>query len=326
MKIAITGASGYIGSVLVPLLLSEGHTLRLLTRKSPPETAPERITFVQGHLQEEAAIGTLVAGADAVIHLAAVISVDDRPDKALFDTNTSGTRLLAAAAQQAGIKRFIHLSSVTAYNQAPYDERMDESRGPATTTRYGYDYSKAASQAIALSYNGNGMEVIVLAPTAVTGPFDRQPSLIGKAVINMYKGNIPALFPGGVDFTDVRDVAGAIVSALTNGTPGMAYLLSGEWVSLVTLHREIRRIKGRPLTLPVLPLWLIFSMLPLVRILAAIGGGPPFYTRQSVYNLVYSNKKIDHSKAATELGFQPRPFMETLRDTIDWFRQTGAIK
>lgn len=326
MKIAITGASGYIGSVLVPLLLSGGHTLRLLTRKSPPETGPEQLTFVQGHLLDEAAINSLVAGAEAVIHLAAVISVDDRPDKALFDTNTGGTRLLSAAAQQAGVKRFIHLSSVTAYNQAPCDERMDESRGPATTTRYGYDYSKAVSQAIALSYNGHGMEVIALAPTAVMGPFDQQPSLIGKAVINMYKGKIPALFPGGVDFTDVRDVAGTIVNALTRGTPGAAYLLSGEWISLVTLHREIRHIKGRPVTLPVVPLWLVFSMLPLVRILAAISGGPPFYTRQSVYNLVHSNKKIDHSKAATELGFQPRPFTETLRDTIDWFKQTGAIK
>ena len=64
MKIAITGASGYIGSVLVPLLLSEGHTLRLLTRKPLPEMTPEGICFVQGHLLEEPAIRRLVAGAD----------------------------------------------------------------------------------------------------------------------------------------------------------------------------------------------------------------------------------------------------------------------
>ncbi|MGF6929719.1 dihydroflavonol-4-reductase [Chitinophaga sp. W2I13] len=326
MKIAMTGASGYIGSVLVPLLLSEGHTLRLLTRKPLPETTPEGITFVQGELLAEAAIRQLVAGADAVIHLAAVISVDDRPDKTLFHINTEGTRLLAAAAQQAGVKRFIHLSSVTAYNQAPYDEPMNESRGVVNTTRHGYDYSKAVSQAIVLEYNGSGMEVVVLAPTAIMGPFDRQPSLIGKAIINMYKEKIPALFPGGVDFVDVRDVAGAIASALTRGTAGAVYLLSGEWVSLVSLNREVGRIKARPVTLRVVPLWLVFSMLPFVRMLAVISGGPPFYTRQSVYNLIYSNKKIDHSKAAVELNFRPRPFTETLWDTIDWFKQTGAIK
>jgi len=325
MRIAITGASGYIGQVLVPLLLSDGHALRLLTRRTPPALSAE-LTFVQGHLLDEDALRELVAGADAVIHLAAMISVDDRPDETLFRTNTGGTRLLVEAAQQAGVKRFIHLSSVTAYNQAPYDEPMKESRPPVATTRYGYDYSKAVSQAIALAHNGNGMEVIVLAPTAVMGPFDRSPSLIGKAIVNMYKGKIPALFPGGVDFVDVRDVAAAIVSALHRGTPGTAYLLSGEWASLVTLHKEVSRIKGRPVTLRVVPLWLVFSVLPLVRMLAALSGGPPFYTRQSVYNLIYSNKKIDHSKATAELDFRPRPFLETLRDTIDWFRQTGAIK
>ncbi|SEW51129.1 NAD-dependent epimerase/dehydratase family protein [Chitinophaga arvensicola] len=325
MKIAITGASGYIGQVLVPLLLSDGHTLRLLTRRAIPDDAPAGLTFVQGHLLAAAALHELVAGVDAVIHLAAMISVDDKPDENLFRINTGGTRLLAEAAQHAGVKRFIHLSSVTAYNQAPYDTIMTENRAPAVTTQYGYDYSKAVSQAIALEHNGHGMEVVVLAPTAIMGPFDRQPSLIGKAVINMYKGKIPALFPGGVDFVDVRDVAGAIVSALHRGSPG-AYLLSGEWASLVTLHKEVSRIKGRPVTLRVVPLWLVFSLLPIVRMLAAISGGPPFYTRRSVYNLIYSNKKIDHSKATAELDFRPRPFLETLRDTIDWFRQTGAIK
>lgn len=326
MRIAITGASGYIGTVLTPLLLSRGHTLRLLTRKQPPTHSPDGIEFVYGHLLDPESLQELVAEVDVVIHLAAMISVDDKPNENLFLVNTGGTRSLASAAMQAGVKRFIHLSSVTAFNQAPYNERMDESRGVATDIQHSYDHSKAVSQAIALEYNGNGMEVIVLAPTAVMGPYDQQPSLIGKAVVNMYKGKIPALFPGGVDFVDVRDVAGAIVNAISMGTPGKAYLLSGQWVSLVTLSKETGRIKGKRISLPVVPLWLVFSMLPLVRMLAALRGGPPFYTRQSVYNLIYSNKKIDHSKAQAELQFHPRAFTETLQDTIDWFKQTGAIK
>lgn len=326
MRIAITGASGYIGTVLTPLLLSHGHTLRLLTRKPVPANPPDGIEFVYGHLLDPESLQELVAEADVVIHLAAMISVDDKPNEQLFLVNTSGTRSLAAAALQAGVKRFIHLSSVTAFNQAPYNERMDESRGVATDIQHSYDHSKAVSQAIALEYNGNGMEVIVLAPTAVMGPYDQQPSLIGKAIMNIYKGKIPALFPGGVDFVDVRDVAGAIVNAISMGRPGKAYLLNGEWVSLVTLSKETGRIKGKSISLPVVPLWLVFSMLPLVRMLAALRGGPPFYTRQSVNNLIYSNKKIDHSKAQAELQFQPRAFTETLQDTIDWFKQTGAIK
>lgn len=325
MRIAITGASGFIGTVLIPLL-SQEHTLRLLTRKPLPENIPAGIEFVYGNLLDNDNLQELVEGADVVIHLAAMISVDDHPDEMVFQVNTSGTRMLAAAALQAGVKRFIHLSSVTAYNQKPYDEPMDESRAPAQDVQHSYDHSKVVSQAIALEYNGNGMEVVVLAPTAVIGPYDRQPSLIGKAVVNIYNGKIPALFPGGVDFVDVRDVAAAIVSAIGRGTPGHVYLLSGEWASLVTLSKEIGTIKGKRISLWVVPLWLVFSMLPLVRMLARLRGGPPYYTKQSVYNLIYSNKKINHSKAQAELQFQPRAFKETLQDTIDWFKQTGAIK
>lgn len=324
MKIAITGASGYIGSVLIPLLRSRNHTLRLLSRKSPGASTDPDITFVHGHLLDETAIRQLVAGADAVIHLAAMISVDDRPNETLVHTNTEGTRLLAATARAAGVKRFIHLSSVTAFQQAPYNEPMDEQRG-ATTARHGYDYSKALSQAIALEHHGQGMEVTVLAPTAVMGPYDQQPSLIGKAIVNMYRGRVPALFPGGVDFVDVRDVAGAIVNALTMGATGRVYLLSGQWISLVTLQQETARIRGRSISRPVLPLWLIFGMLPLVRLLATLSGGPPFYTRQSVNNLIYSNRKIDHAAATSELQYMPRAFITTLQDTIDWFKQTGIL-
>ncbi|HVI48618.1 MAG TPA: NAD-dependent epimerase/dehydratase family protein [Chitinophaga sp.] len=324
MKIAITGATGYIGSVLTPLLLEAGHELRLLARRQ--QFSREGITFVYGTLLDEAAIGQLVSGADAVIHLAAMISVSDRPDGTMFHVNTTGTRILAAAAKAAGVKRFLHLSSVTAYNQYPYDTPLDEYRGPSDALQYGYDHSKAVSQAIALEYNGNGMEVLALAPTAVIGPYDRQPSLIGKAVINIYRGRIPALFPGGVDFVDVRDVTDAIIQALTKGKGGEAYLLSGCWLSLTELSEQIGKAKGKKISLPVLPLWFITGILPLVRGWSLITGGPPYYTRQSIYNLIRSNKKICNSKARNDLRFNPRPISVTIEDTIDWFRQTGKIK
>ena len=323
MKIAITGASGFIGSVLVPLLRADGHTLRLLTRS--PRTQ-DGITFIKGDLLHEESLKTLVAGVDVVIHLAAIISIDDRAGEDTFRVNTSGTSLLLAAAKAAGVQRFIHISSVTAFNQSPYEGHMNESRALATTTGHNYDTSKAASQATALAANDTGFEVIVLAPTAVTGPFDYKPSLLGKAVINIYNGKIPALFPGGVDFVDVRDVAAAIVSSLTRGTPGSAYLLSGQWVSLRSLSAEIGVVKGRKISLATIPLWLVFGMLPLVRFWSRITGGPPYYTKQSVHNLIYSNKNIDSSRARSELQFNPRPFSETIRDMITWFRQNGFLK
>lgn len=327
--IALTGASGFIGRVLTPLLQAEGHTLRLLSRSGSPG---QGAVAIKGDLLDEDSLARLVTGADVVIHLAAVISIADKTDAHTMAVNVTGTRYLLEAARRAGVRRFIHLSSVTAFEQAPYDARMDESRGPAAATREHYAYSKTVSQAMALDYNDKGLEVIVLAPTAVIGPFDYKPSPMGKAAIAMYKNKVPALFPGGVDYVDVRDVAGAIAAAVTGGTPGNVYLLSGRWVSLQTFAADIGRIKGTiegtPIggkTIPVLPLWLIFGALPLVKLWARLTGGPPYYTRLAVYNLLYSNKQIDCTRARATLRFSPRPFEETLKDTIAWFRQNGML-
>jgi len=325
MKIAVTGASGFIGQVLNPLLKGQGHTLRLLTRQPVQASNQENIAFIHGDLLQQNSLNRLVAGADIVIHLAASISVSDNADAEAFQVNTEGTRLLLAAAQQAGVRRFIHLSSVAAFEQMPYDEPMNESRGPATAQPNSYDASKVIAQATALACNSSGFEVIVLAPTAVTGPFDQRPSLLGKAIINMYKGKVPALFPGGVDFVDVRDVAAAIVSTLTDGVPGNVYLLSGEWVSLKTLGMLVASIKGKRKGPPVLPLGLVFGLLPLVKLWARITGQPPYYSRQAVHQLIRSNKRIDHSMAMAALHFKPRPFEKTIRDEIKWFRDNGFL-
>jgi dihydroflavonol-4-reductase len=325
MKIAITGASGHIGSALVPLLLAAGHSLRLLTRNPSRNTGTDKVEYISGDLLNKESLQLLVTGADAVIHLAAMISVDDRQDEHLFRVNTTGTRLLAEAALQSSVQRFVHISSVTAFRQAPYNQRMDESREWLRTARYSYDYSKVVSQAIALQYAEYGLKVLVLAPTAVIGPYDGKPSLLGKAIVKLYAGKIPALLPGGVDFVDVRDVAGAIIAALTGGTPGKVYLLSGEWVSLANFSRQIGLIRGKKISLPIVPVWLAFLMLPVVKLWAGITGAAPLYTRMSVDNLIHSNKKIDHSLASAELQFRPRPFSTTLRDTIEWFKQKGAL-
>ncbi|MBC9935011.1 NAD-dependent epimerase/dehydratase family protein [Chitinophaga qingshengii] len=323
MKIAITGAMGYIGSVLTPLLLAQGHQLRIHARKTQaPVTG---VTYVYGSLLDPDFVAAFVQDMDAVIHMAAVISVSDTPDMDAFHFNTATTRLLTEVAQRSRVRRFLLISSITAYEQAPYDMPMDETRPYTQGMRYSYDHSKAVSQETALAANGPSLEVLVLAPTAVIGPFDQRPSLIGDAVIRIYQGKIPAIFPGGVDFVDVRQVANAIVQALTAGTPGQAYILSGEWMTLKTLSAHIARIKGKRIFLPVVPLWLVMGSLPLVRAWARLTGGAPYYTRQSVYNLTRSNRKIDNSKARRELGFQPGSLVNTLQDTIAWFKENRML-
>jgi dihydroflavonol-4-reductase len=360
VKIAVTGASGFIGAVLVPLLQDAGHELRLLTRdqlppknarskkkNAPPEPASADIDdqtteWIKGDMLDNKSLQHLVTGAAAVIHLAAMISMKDSPDETLIQVNVTGTQNLAEAAKQAGVKRFIHVSSAAAYEQAPYDQPLAENKNLVQSKKYSYPYSKAAAQQIALDYNDDatdtqsaaagkpaditaGMAVLVLAPTAVLGPYDHEPSLLGAGILKLYRGSVPVVFPGGVDMVDVRDVAGAITSALFHGTPGSTYLLSGHYVTLSQVNQLVRDVKGKTRPLPVLPLWPILAVLPVMHAWSRIMGASALYTRQSVDNLLFSNRKIDHAKARRELGFHPRPLTETIRDTIAWFKKRGDI-
>lgn len=301
MTIAVTGATGFIGRVLMPMLA--GHEVRALVRAEG------------GDLLDPVSLDRLVAGAEVVIHLAAAVDIGDVADPLTFAINVDGTRHLLEAARRAGVRRFIHISSVAAFEQAPYDKPLDAGRPLCTDRRRPYDFTKASAQALVMGCAD--MEVITLAPTAVLGPFDYRPSLLGKAIIGLRRGRVPALFPGGVDFVDVRDVAAAIAAAVTRGVPGQVYLLAGAWAPLSALNT------GRPI--PVVPLWLVWLGLPFVKLWARLTGDAPYYTRQAVYNVIYSNRCVDYSAAARDLGFQPRPLTETLNDTIAWFQQQGML-
>jgi dihydroflavonol-4-reductase len=169
------------------------------------------------------------------------------------------------------------------------------------------------------------MEVVVLNPTAVVGPYDSRPSLLGKAIQDLYNKKVPMLISGGFDFCDVRDVASGIVSAIDRGRNGHSYLLSGKWHSLDDMQKIILGIKGDNRGVPVLPAWTGYLGLPFTRMVAALNRQEPLYTRESIITLIQGNKNISSEKAARDLGYACRPFPETIADTITWFKETGHL-
>ena len=326
MVIAMTGASGFVGRVVAPLLVGRGCRVRALVRSAGP-AGMAGVEMVTGDLLRKESLAELVRGADVVIHLAAAITVGDRFDSEAFRVNSEGTRLLLEAALAAGVRRFIQVSSVIVFEQAPYDRVLNEDRPLALESAYDYERSKLAAHTMALSFNAPGFEVIVLAPTAVIGPYDWRPSRIGEMVMNLYRGRIPAIFDAGIDFVDVRDVAAALVASLDHGRPGQVYLLSGGWRSLAELRDAVAfaAVKGRRVLPLTLPLWLVRGAVPLVRVFSAVTGALRYFNRAAIDKLVYSNRHVDASRARAELGFASRPFAETIRDTVEWFRQEGYI-
>ena len=227
--------------------------------------------------------------------------------------------------KESGVKRVIHISSIHAHEQAPDRELLDETRTLVSEKSFAYDRSKRAGQEIALSFNSDGMEVLVMNPTSIIGPYDTKPSRMGKVIIDLHRGKLPFVFSGGFDFCDGRDVAIAIVNGLNMGRAGENYLLGGKWHSFGQVSEYIGLAAGKKIKPFSLPVFIGTLGLPVVHLMGWINKSEPLYTNEALVAIAEGNRCISSEKAKKGLGYSIRPFEETIRDTISWYKQNGYL-
>ncbi len=326
MTIALTGAAGHLGAALLQELTTRNISVKALIRENDLRSSKDLpVEIISGDMMAPGILKSLMKDCDTVIHCAALISVNGDPTGLVHRTNVEGTQLVIDNALQAGIKRVIHISSIHAFQQQPSLELLDEQRKPVNETGFAYDRSKLAGQQIALAANNRGMEVMVMHPTSIIGPYDFKPSLMGKVIIDLYKGRLPFVFNGGFDFCDCRDVANAIVNAITMGRPGEAYLLGGKWHSLKQLAPLLSKASSKKIKPVALPPIAAKAGLPIVKLLAALQKKEPLYTVEALDAIFNGNRFISSAKAAAELNYTSRPFEETIHDTFYWFKNKGYL-
>ncbi|TNE59248.1 MAG: NAD-dependent epimerase/dehydratase family protein [Bacteroidetes bacterium] len=317
MDIAVTGASGHLGAALCRQLLADGHQLRVLVRSDARALDGLPVRSMNGTLEDAAVLENLVEGADVVFHLAGQISIGAVPEQILWRTNVGGTANVIQACQNGRVKRLIHFSSVHAFQPVAKHLVFDESAPPATM--FPYERSKAAAQRLVQDANGHyGLETVCLNPTAVLGPWDFKPSLQGKMMLDLLARRIPILTPGGFDWVDSRDVARAAAAAITRGKPGVAYLLSGSFASMVELTKILGGISGRPMPRRTLPFRILRGMAPFIQLWSRINGTEPLFTVESLSHVEAGHPSVSHARARQDLGYMPRPLEETVRDMYEW--------
>jgi dihydroflavonol-4-reductase len=324
MKIAVTGATGHIGVNLIPELINKGHHVRALIHHSTDHFQGDNIEFFHGEILDRESVEKFVNGSDVVIHLAAVISIKKRSPEAL-KVNIEGTKNVIESALRSGIKRLIHFSSIHSLKSHPLDKVLDETRQLNLDSPFDYDRSKAEGERLAMEAAGKDMSVIVLNPTAVIGPNDYRPSFLGRAILRFAQGRIPALVEGGYDWVDVRDVVGATLNAISSSTTGGKYMLSGLWKSMKELSGVINDCGGAKPPSFTVPFPLAMAGAGLLNLASTRKGEAQIFTPVSLVSLKHGHKHISHNKATMELGFSPRPFEETIADTLDWFRKNNYI-
>ncbi len=325
MTVVVTGATGHLGANLVRALIAQGRPVRCLVHVNSRPIDGLAVETVAGDVSDLDSLCWAFQGADVVYHLAARISLsmDDWP--ALEAVNVAGTHNVVEACLKAGVRRLVHFSSIHALQQEPLSVPVDESRPLVASRRCPpYDRSKAAAELLVRRAIERGLDAVIIYPTAILGPYDYEPSYFGEALLLLARHRLPALVTGGFDWVDVRDVVAGALIAEASAPPGAGYLLSGHWVSMCDIAAGVAEITGVPATKFVCPLWLARAGAPIIQGISRVSGKPPLYTGASLRALK-SNRRISHDKATRELGYQPRPFRETLADTLRWFEENGQL-
>lgn len=325
MKIAITGGSGHVGANLIRELVNKGHNIKSMYYNDDRAFYGLDVTPVKGNLLDPVSVNELIKGSEVVFHLAAQISITGDKDGQVFKINTEGTRNVCQACVDNNVGRLVHFSSIHAYNAKPFEAVLDESRKMVDETAFRYDFSKCVGENIVMDFASKGLDAVVLNPTSIIGPWDYKPSLMGQVFIKLYNRSLPALVKGGYDFVDVRDVAHAAILALEKGRKGEKYIISGTWKHISELAFLVEETTGKKSPRYTAPNWLAMTGLPFLNLYASLGHKQPLYTRESLDVLKNAHKNIDNKKARNELGFEPRPLRETIKDIYTWFKEHQYI-
>jgi dihydroflavonol-4-reductase len=325
MTVALTGASGHVGAALSRALLDAGETVRLLVHEDTRALEDLRAERVRADLTDPDSLCRAFRGVEIVYHLAASISLDRRHTETMRRVNVEGTRHVIRACRNCSVRRLVHFSSIEALADLNSLKPTDESNplaGPRNTTMYGW--TKAESERLVLEAAKQGLDVVILSPTAIVGPHDYKPSHLGRSLLDLYHNRLPALIRGGFNWVDVRDVASATVAAGGRGRKGERYILSGTWKSIAQMAALVGEITGRDGVRPILPVWIARAAAGIIGGLPGLGSQYPAFTPDAIV-AVGKHREVTCAKAREELNYQPRPLEETLRDTFRWFEERGYL-
>lgn len=325
----VTGATGFLGKVLIRKLASAGASVRALVLENDPasDALPSGVERIAGDVADPTSLNTFFSGDlshACVIHCAGLISIATRKDPRLWHVNADGTKHVMAHCLRTRPERVVCVSSVHAIPERPKGQiicEVDSFSPPLVRGQYAK--SKAAGAQYALDAAREGLSVSVVHPSGIIGPFDDKRGSITSTILSFCNRRLPLAVHGGYDFVDVRDVADGILACAERGRAGEGYILSGRYVTLKEIFAILKRA-GYGAEPHYLPLWFVRLNAIWMELDSLVHRKPLFLTPYSAYTLG-SNACFSYEKAARELGYCPRPLEETLFDMVRWLKREGAL-
>ncbi len=322
--IFVTGGTGFLGRTLVPELLACGHRVKMLVRPTSnlaPFAGLSGLQIATGDITDPASVERAMQGCDVVIHAAALFRFWGRVE-AFGDTNILGTDNVMRAAVRNGVRRVVHISSVAVVGRPPAGSLITEATPPRPVDPY--QQSKWGAEQVVQSFHQSfGLNVVILRLGALYGPGSHY--AFNRLFFEEFLRGWRVQVEGGRHITFpcfVKDAARAIETAIRRGRNGEVYNICGECLSHRVLNERISRLAGKSNWRLNTPKWLMLALAQGMEWLAALTGREPFYPL-NLRHYVFADWRVDNSKAKRELGFQPTPIEEGIRQTLDWYRSLG---
>lgn len=325
-KVFITGGTGFIGGNLIEKLLKKGYKVKALVRsKKKIEKFPwkDSIEIVNGDILEPESFKDKISDCEVVIHSAAIIEFWNKRWDKVYQANVIGTRNILDEALKAGIKKFVHISSVAAIGYGENNEAINEEH-PYNWKKHNICYMETKHQAEEEVFKAiqKGLNATIVNPANVWGAGDYR----GRrtSVVNAVKYGLPFYVNSGTNFVDVDAVCEATINAIEHGKCGKRYILGGENLTIKEFLNTIATEVSSRKPFIELPKILIVLFSYLQEMLGLITNISP---KPSASQLCFFGRKIyyDSSLATKELNMPFIPFKTCIKKTIDFYRKERMI-
>lgn len=307
--VLVTGATGFLGAHLAGHLVSKGHRVRVLARPTSDLSRVQGpgLEIVHGDVEDAASVERAAKGCEVVHHCAGRVSDWGTRDE-FFRVNAGGTRHVVEACRRAGVRRLVHVGSLTVLGLPRHGRVLDETEPMAPSPPDFYTQSKQEAERLVRAANGQGLETVVVRPGVIWGPRDH--TILPRILDLLRRGRMPYLGGGHnvVAMSHMESLSRALAAAaeLPGAAGGLFHVTDGEEHTA----REVIDALAAALDVPPprvsLPVWGALALAGGLELGARVLGRrePPPLTRYGV-RLVSCHARWNIDKARRELGYVP---------------------
>jgi dihydroflavonol-4-reductase len=313
----LTGATGFIGSHTLRLLIERGDDVRVTAREGSRDDALTGLSVerVRADIRDRRSVRRAMRGIERVFHTAGSADLSLRREEA-FAVNLEGTRIVLEEALRAQVQRVVYTSSVAAVGPARPGEIADEENvWEAGRYRIAYVDSKHAAELAAARMVPRGLPLVIVNPAHVLGAGD--PGRSSTVLVRRFmRRQIPAYVDGTLNIVSVMDVARGHLLADERGAVGERYILGNRNFTLQRLFADLGRLSGVQPPAVKLPLPLALALAEAAQRTGGFGMPTPAEVRALSLNWAFAN-----NKAKRELGWSTTPHEDCLEETIAFYRR-----